>query len=196
MAVIEILQKYGSAKPKDIKKYLQLSGWGIPPMNSINKVLTQYLVGQVKLNEDGRWILIRPDPLAINMLTNNHLEKKDRSKHEKPHILFVCGKNKWRSPTAERIYINDKRIEVRSAGMSGKSKHQISNEDVEWADLILVMENRYKSWILGLFRDLSLPRIENLDIPDEYEYMDEELIEIIILGVEFHILSLEKQTSK
>jgi len=28
---------------------------------------------------------------------------------EKPHILFVCSRNKWRSPTAEAIYANDDR---------------------------------------------------------------------------------------
>lgn len=117
----------------------------------------------------------------------------NKRKHAKPHILFVCGKNKWRSPTAERIYQNDPRIEVRSAGMSGKSKHQITNADVAWADLILVMESGYKSWIFGLFRELALPGIENLDIPDEYEYMDDELIEIIEQEVEYHIQKLEKQ---
>jgi len=115
--------------------------------------------------------------------------------HSKPHILFVCGKNKWRSPTAERIYRNDTRVEVRSAGMSGKSKHTISNDDIKWADLVLVMESGYKSRILGLFRDLSLPTIENLDIPDEYEYMDAELIELIEKRVEYYIEKLEKQTS-
>jgi predicted protein tyrosine phosphatase len=111
---------------------------------------------------------------------------------DKPHILFVCGKNKWRSPTAERIYRDDERIEVRSAGMSGKSKHAISSADIEWADLILVMESGYKARISGLFRDLQLPKIENLDIPDVYEYMDNELIDLIKQGVEFYIQRLEK----
>lgn len=118
---------------------------------------------------------------------------KEKKAHEKPHILFVCGKNKWRSPTAERIYKDDERIEVRSAGMSAKSKHTLSNDDIEWADLILVMESGYKSRISGMFRDLSLPKIENLDIPDEYEYMDEELIEMIEGRVEYYIEKLEKQ---
>ena len=117
---------------------------------------------------------------------------KDKSIHEKPHILFVCGKNKWRSPTAERIYKNDERIEVRSAGMSRKSKHPLSNGDIEWADLILVMESRYKSHILGLFRNFSLPRIENLDIPDEFEYMDKELIELIEKRVEYYLEEFKK----
>jgi protein-tyrosine phosphatase len=113
--------------------------------------------------------------------------------HKKPHILFVCGKNKWRSPTAERIYKDDGRIEVRSAGVSAKSKHTISNDDVEWADLILVMESKYRSRILGLYRDLSLPKIENLDIPDEYEYMDADLIELIEKRTEYYIQKLENQ---
>ncbi len=121
------------------------------------------------------------------MIKKNHFRKKDKSEHSKPHILFVCGRNKWRSPTAERIYQNDKRVEVRSAGMSGKSKHPISNDDIAWADLIFVMESGYKSRILGLFHNYSLPKIENLDIPDEYEYMDEELIEVIEKRVEFYI---------
>ena len=40
---------------------------------------------------------------------------------------------------------------------------------------------------MGLFRDLELPPIESLDIPDEYEYMDEELVDLIRSGVEHHI---------
>jgi protein-tyrosine phosphatase len=120
-------------------------------------------------------------------IMTNHNRQKDKVQHSKPHILFVCGKNKWRSPTAEHIYRNDARIDVRSAGLSGKSRHPISSGDIEWADLILVMESGYKSRILELFRDLALPKIENLDIPDEYEYMDEELIELIEKQVEFYI---------
>ena len=105
----------------------------------------------------------------------------------KPKILFVCGKNKWRSPTAQNIYRNDPRIEVKSAGVSGKSPHPISNSDLLWADLVLIMESKYKSRILGLFRDIRLPPIKSLDIPDEYEFMDEELIELIKSGAEHHI---------
>jgi predicted protein tyrosine phosphatase len=195
-AVVEVLEQYGSSKPKEIHKYLNQSGdWVNPPINLINKVLTQYLDGQVKLVEDGRWTLTQQSPLLVTMVKRKNHQKNNRNIHSNPHILFVCGKNKWRSPTAERIYKNDKRVEVHSAGMSGKSKHPISTDDIEWADLILVMENGYKSRILGLFRDLSLPKIENLDIPDEYEYMDDELVELIENRVEYYIEKLEKQVS-
>jgi predicted protein tyrosine phosphatase len=104
---------------------------------------------------------------------------------DKPRILFVCGRNQWRSPTAERVYRDDPRVDVRSAGVSVKSRHQVSVDDLSWADLVVVMERRYKSRILGTFRDH--PPIVSLDIPDEFEYMDEELIKLIRQGVEFHL---------
>jgi predicted protein tyrosine phosphatase len=112
---------------------------------------------------------------------------------DKLKILFVCGRNKWRSPTAEKIYRNDPRIEVRSAGTSEKSPHPISSLDLLWADLVLVMENKHKSRISESFRDISLPPIKSLDIPDEYKYMDEELIELIKTGVEHHIKLLNNE---
>lgn len=103
---------------------------------------------------------------------------------EKLHILFVCGRNRWRSPTAEFVYRNDARVDVRSAGVSEKSRHTISSADIHWADQILVMESRYKTRISEMFHGLPLPPMENLDIPDEYEYMDSELVEMIKMSVE------------
>ena len=41
------------------------------------------------------------------------------------------------------------------------------------------MENDHKSKIRKLYGHLDLPPIQVLDIPDEYEFMDEELIEIL-----------------
>jgi predicted protein tyrosine phosphatase len=105
----------------------------------------------------------------------------------KPHILFVCARNRWRSPTAERLYRNDERMEVRSAGLSEKSPHALLEADIRWADLILVMEDDQKSWITGKYRHLKLPGIASLDIPDEFEYMEKELIDSIRSGVESHI---------
>ena len=111
----------------------------------------------------------------------------------KPKILFVCGRNKWRSPTAENVYRNDPRIEARSAGTSEKSPHPISSSDLIWADLVLVMENKYKARITDAFRDFHLPPIQSLDIPDEYRYMDEELIALIKSSVERHIKLLNNE---
>lgn len=109
----------------------------------------------------------------------------------RPHILFVCGRNQWRSPTAEHAYRMDRRVEVRSAGVSRKSKHPISEKDIDWADLILVMETAYKWRILDMFRGRSLPEIHSIDIPDEYEFMDQELVDLIRDRVEYYIHRLQ-----
>jgi predicted protein tyrosine phosphatase len=106
---------------------------------------------------------------------------------KKPHILFVCGKNKWRSPTAVQIYRNDSRILVRSAGVSDKSRHKVSSEDLVWADLVLVMERKHKARLLSRVGLDELPPIECLEIPDEYEFMDEELQVLIRDGTELFL---------
>ena len=106
---------------------------------------------------------------------------------DKPHILFVCGRNQWRSPTATRVYANDQRVEVRSAGVSPKSRRLVTVRDVYWSDLILVMEQRHKARLRGIFRDLDLPVIDSLDIPDQYEYMDKDLVILIRAGTEYHL---------
>ena len=111
---------------------------------------------------------------------------------DKPHLLFVCGRNQWRSPTAEWLYRHDERVEVRSAGTSAVSRHRVSAVDIQWADLILVMEARYRTWIVTNFRTIKLPPIENLDVPDEYGYLDEELIGLLPRNVEPHIVRLTR----
>ena len=55
-----------------------------------------------------------------------------------------------------------------------------SVEDIRWSDIILVMEDKHKSRLLAQFRDeVRYKALHVLDIPDEYKYMDPELVEII-----------------
>jgi protein-tyrosine phosphatase len=96
-----------------------------------------------------------------------------------PHLLVICGKNKKRSRTAEHIFKNDSRFDIRSAGLSPKSERKISENDLAWADLVLVIESDHRAKIRDLYRHLDLPPIQVLHIPDEYEFMDEELIDIL-----------------
>ena len=97
----------------------------------------------------------------------------------RPNLLVICGKNKRRSRTAEYIFKNDQRFNIPSAGLSPQSNRKISEGDLNWADITLVMESDHKSKIRKLYARLDLPPIQILDIPDEYEFMDEELIEIL-----------------
>lgn len=100
------------------------------------------------------------------------------------NILFVCSKNKWRSATAEQIYRKDRRFNVRSAGTSNSARKRISETDITWADMILVMENKHKKRIAQEYSYLELSEIIVLDIPDEYKYMDDELVAVIKASTE------------
>ena len=99
--------------------------------------------------------------------------------------LFVCAKNQWRSPTAANIYRNDPRLDVRSAGLSIKSPTVISAKLLEWAELVVVMENKHAARIRDLFRShTDLPEIVSLEIPDDYEFMDPELIRLLKMSMQ------------
>ncbi|MCA9375069.1 phosphotyrosine protein phosphatase [Candidatus Dojkabacteria bacterium] len=102
----------------------------------------------------------------------------------KVNLLFVCGRNKKRSKTAEKVYSNTPEIGVRSAGVSSKSPHAISEKDLLWADVIFVMEAKYREQILHKFKYMEkLPEIIDLEIPDLYEFMDPKLVSLIKGGV-------------
>ncbi|MBL7734383.1 MAG: hypothetical protein JNL51_02905 [Chitinophagaceae bacterium] len=98
---------------------------------------------------------------------------------DRPNLLVVCGRNKKRSRTAEYIFKNDERFNIRSVGLSPKSERKITEEDLKWADLVFVMEVEHRGRISGAYRHLQLPNIEVLNIEDEYEFMDEELVQLL-----------------
>ncbi|MBI5382940.1 MAG: protein-tyrosine-phosphatase [Opitutae bacterium] len=107
-------------------------------------------------------------------------------------VLFVCAMNRQRSVTAERLYRNDARLEVRSAGVRTEANRRVSEADLRWADIVFTMEREHRRWIMTRFRGLELPRIDALDIPDEFEVMDPQLQEMLraMLDPEFeHLLN-------
>ncbi|MEZ5947007.1 MAG: hypothetical protein R3C13_02820 [Hyphomonas sp.] len=94
-------------------------------------------------------------------------------------VLFVCSRNQWRSPTGEAVFRNMAGVAVRSAGTARDAKRKLSLADIRWADLILVMEDKHASRIRAEFRqDVSHKELHVLDIPDDYAFMDDELVEL------------------
>jgi len=94
------------------------------------------------------------------------------------NILFICSRNQWRSATAEQIFRQHPLISVHSAGTSPNARHKVSAEDIRWADVIFVMEEKHKSRLVAEFsRLLVVKTIHILDIPDDYKYMDPELVD-------------------
>ena len=96
------------------------------------------------------------------------------------NILFICSRNQWRSPTGEQVWKNHPELAVRSAGTSAKARRTVSTKDIQWADVVFAMEEKHKNRLKAQFtRLLSHKDVQVLDIPDEYQYMDSELIEIM-----------------
>jgi predicted protein tyrosine phosphatase len=97
----------------------------------------------------------------------------------KKRILFLCSQNKLRSPTAEAFFADHPAIEVDSAGLNNDAVVPLSAEQVEWADLILVMETTHRNRLNQKFRSsLGGKKIAVLHIPDNYRYMDPALISL------------------
>jgi predicted protein tyrosine phosphatase len=101
-------------------------------------------------------------------------------KKKRIHVLFVCSRNQWRSPTAEQVWRKHPALSVRSAGTSPNARHHVTADDVHWADVIMVMEEKHKSRLVSEHRRLIDHKpIHVLDIPDDYRYMDAELVALL-----------------
>lgn len=104
------------------------------------------------------------------------------------NLLFVCSRNQWRSPTAERVFRDDERFSVRSRGTSDRARRTLTASDLTWADAVFVMETRHRSQILQKHRDaLGETPLHVLEIPDDYALMDPELVEMLVDGVGRHL---------
>jgi predicted protein tyrosine phosphatase len=91
------------------------------------------------------------------------------------NVLFVCSKNQWRSPTAERVWRKHPSVSVRSAGTSPSARRVLGLADLAWADVVLVMEEQHRRRIAEAFPE-SEAEVVVLDIPDRYTFMDPELV--------------------
>jgi predicted protein tyrosine phosphatase len=96
------------------------------------------------------------------------------------NVLFVCSRNQWRSPTAEHVWRRDSRVNARSAGTSASARRVVSEADIAWADVILVMEQKHKQRLMAEHRQaMTHKRLHVPDIPDDYRYLDPELMELV-----------------
>ena len=95
-------------------------------------------------------------------------------------ILFVCAQNKLRSPTAEHVFSRFETLDCLSAGIHESANNPLDREAIEWAELIFTMESKHKTKIQQRFKSsLNGKKIIALDIPDEFAYMQPELIELL-----------------
>jgi predicted protein tyrosine phosphatase len=96
------------------------------------------------------------------------------------NVLFVCSRNKLRSPTAEEVFATWPGIEVASAGLSADAESPITIELVRLADIVFVMEKVHRQKLSARFRAyLHGKRVICLDIADDYAFMDPQLVKIL-----------------
>jgi predicted protein tyrosine phosphatase len=106
------------------------------------------------------------------------------------NALFVCSQNRLRSPTAERVFFGTPGVSVRSAGTERDADNPVSKDDLEWAEIVFVMEKRHREKLQTMFKGLSnVKRIVCLGIPDEYDFMQPELIKLLKQKVTPYLLS-------
>jgi predicted protein tyrosine phosphatase len=95
-------------------------------------------------------------------------------------VLFICTQNRLRSPTAEQVFATWPDVATDSAGLGNDADVPLSPEQLAWADIIFVMEKAHRNRLATRFkRHLNGKRVICLDIPDEYDYMQPELVMLL-----------------
>ncbi len=103
-------------------------------------------------------------------------------------VLFLCGRNRLRSPTAEHVFSAQAGIEAMSAGLDNDADVACTPELLEWADIVFVMERSHRKKLASRFkRHLKNARVVCLDIPDRYGFMQPELVRLLHARVDRHL---------
>jgi predicted protein tyrosine phosphatase len=93
-------------------------------------------------------------------------------------LLFVCSQNKQRSLTAEKFFEGSAYYQVRSVGTQPDARIVVTEGHLGWADIIFCMEKSHVNRLHRKFRDaLRGKQIVCLHIPDEFEFMDPDLLD-------------------
>jgi predicted protein tyrosine phosphatase len=96
------------------------------------------------------------------------------------HALFICSRNRLRSPTAEQVFSSWPDVETDSVGLGHDAEQPLSPEQIAWANIIFIMEKTHKHSLSAKFRQhLNGKQIICLDIPDDYNFMQPELIRLL-----------------
>jgi predicted protein tyrosine phosphatase len=70
--------------------------------------------------------------------------------------------------------------EVRSAGTEENARIKVTEGHIGWADIVFVMEKKHLRRLQDRFQAaISNKRVICLDVPDDYKFMDEALVEIL-----------------
>jgi predicted protein tyrosine phosphatase len=95
-------------------------------------------------------------------------------------LLFICSRNRWRSPTAEQIFNGVDGIQARSAGTEPGTRIRVTGGHIGWADIVFVMEKKHLRRLREKFMDeLAGKRVICVNIPDDFQFMQPELVTLL-----------------
>ena len=116
------------------------------------------------------------------------MSQADRQHETELNLLFICSRNRLRSPTAESVFSHYAGVQTLSAGTSADAETPLSADLIEWSDIIFAMESTHRRLLNQRFQSLLRnKKIVVLDIPDIYGYMDPDLVEILKAKVPRHL---------
>ena len=103
-------------------------------------------------------------------------------------MLFLCHYNMTRSATAERLFCKRPDLDVRSAGTSPDALARVNALMLEWADVIFIMDDVQRRSLESMFPDHpALQRLVCLDIPDNFTFLEPELVRLLEERVPAHL---------
>jgi predicted protein tyrosine phosphatase len=95
-------------------------------------------------------------------------------------VLFICRQNRRRSATAERIFAKHPLLDVRSAGTNPDALVHVNERMLTWADAIFTMDPGQKRALDRQFAGHpALERLICLEIPDNFIFLDPELVRLL-----------------
>ncbi len=104
-------------------------------------------------------------------------------------ILFICTANVDRSRTAEDLYRDDERYEIRSRGVAQFATKELTRDDLDWAEHVFVMDEKgdqHKTLIQMRFGKVNKPIID-LEIEDLWRRNDPELKRLLLRRLKKHL---------
>ena len=103
-------------------------------------------------------------------------------------LLFICSRNKIRSLSAERLLDGIPGYEVRSAGTQRTARIVVTEGHLGWADTIVCMEKSHLRQLRERYPEALRGKvIITLHIADEYQFMDEALLDELQAKLEPHL---------
>jgi predicted protein tyrosine phosphatase len=105
-------------------------------------------------------------------------------------VLFLCRHNQVRSATAERVFCKRPDLDVRSAGTGTDALTRVNQRMLDWADLIFIMDDEQRRSLERRFAGHpAIARLICLEIPDEFRFLQPELVELLETRVAPHLPS-------